>query len=219
MTPQPTPSKDFTVDSCTGASRYPGHLKPTRKLNHATPHDFWVQTQARLKTSVTGRLPTRHPMGMSLAATQVLKRWADSTQILDRAGLFYIVPKIHKQGNPGRPIISGNGHPLNAFLHLLIITWNLWYNHIRPTSKTRPTFFTNSSNLVQSTAIYSLRLMFHHHIQTYHITHYNQCSVFKRFKSLITRNVMLRLYKAFMLPRFHCWSLIWHFCCERIVIN
>ena len=28
-----------------------------------------------------------------------------------RAGRFYILPKIHKQGNPGRPIISSNGHP------------------------------------------------------------------------------------------------------------
>ena len=26
------------------------------------------------------------------------------------AGRFYILPKIHKQGNPGRPIISSNGH-------------------------------------------------------------------------------------------------------------
>ena len=28
-----------------------------------------------------------------------------------RARRFYILPKIHKQGNPGRPIISSNGHP------------------------------------------------------------------------------------------------------------
>ena len=28
-----------------------------------------------------------------------------------KAGRFYILPKIHKQGNPGRPIISSNGHP------------------------------------------------------------------------------------------------------------
>ena len=28
-----------------------------------------------------------------------------------KAGRFYILPKIHKQGNPGRPIISSSGHP------------------------------------------------------------------------------------------------------------
>ena len=31
------------------------------------------------------RLPTRHPMGMPLAAAQVLKTRADSTQILELA--------------------------------------------------------------------------------------------------------------------------------------
>ena len=28
-----------------------------------------------------------------------------------KAGRFYILPKIHKPGNPGRPILSANGHP------------------------------------------------------------------------------------------------------------
>ena len=133
-----------------------------------------------------------------------------------RAGLLCILPKIHKQGNPGRLIIFSNGPPLNAFLHSLIITWIVWYSHFRPTSKTRPTFFTNSSNLLQSPVMLSfLRLMFHHYIQTYNITHYNQFSVFKGLKSLLIRNVMLRLYKAFMLPHFHYCSLIWHFCGAR----
>ena len=28
-----------------------------------------------------------------------------------RAGRFYLLPKIHKENNPGRPIVSANGHP------------------------------------------------------------------------------------------------------------
>ena len=36
-------------------------------------------------------------------------------------------------------------------------------------------------------------------------------SVLKRFKNIITSNVMLRLYKAFILPHFQYCSLIWHF--------
>ena len=28
-----------------------------------------------------------------------------------KAGQFYLLPKIHKAGNPGRPIVSANGHP------------------------------------------------------------------------------------------------------------
>ena len=28
-----------------------------------------------------------------------------------KAGRFYLLPKIHKAGNPGRPIVSAKGHP------------------------------------------------------------------------------------------------------------
>ena len=28
-----------------------------------------------------------------------------------KPGRFYILPKIHKTGNPGRPIVSSNSHP------------------------------------------------------------------------------------------------------------
>ena len=47
----------------------------------------------------------------------------------------------------------------------------------------------------------------------YNLVQFNlvQFSVLKRFKNIITSNVMLRLYKAFILPHFQCCSLIWHF--------
>jgi hypothetical protein len=28
-----------------------------------------------------------------------------------KVGRFYLLPKIHKVNNPGRPIVSANGHP------------------------------------------------------------------------------------------------------------
>jgi hypothetical protein len=28
-----------------------------------------------------------------------------------KAGRFYLLPKTHKVNNPGRPIVSANGHP------------------------------------------------------------------------------------------------------------
>jgi hypothetical protein len=28
-----------------------------------------------------------------------------------KPGRFYLLPKIHKENNPGRPIVSANGHP------------------------------------------------------------------------------------------------------------
>ena len=58
-------------------------------------------------------------------------------------------------------------------------------------------------------------LSFNHHISKVCEKVNNQFSVLKRFESLITRNVMLRLYKAFVLPHFQYCSLIWHFCGTR----
>jgi len=42
-----------------------------------------------------------------------------------------------------------------------------------------------------------------------------QFSVLKRFKNIITSNVMLRLYKAFILPHLQYCCLIWHFSGSR----
>jgi len=42
-----------------------------------------------------------------------------------------------------------------------------------------------------------------------------QFSVLKRFKNIITSNVMLHLYKAFILPHPQYCSLIWHFSGSR----
>ena len=36
-----------------------------------------------------------------------------------KPGRFYILPKIHKQGNPGRPIVSSNGHPTERISQFL----------------------------------------------------------------------------------------------------
>jgi len=55
-----------------------------------------------------------------------------------QAGRFYILPKIHKQGNPGRPIISSMDTPPNVFLNSLTSTLNLLYRCSHPTSKIPP---------------------------------------------------------------------------------
>ena len=31
-----------------------------------------------------------------------------------KPGQFYILPKVHKQGNPGRPVVSNNSHPTES---------------------------------------------------------------------------------------------------------
>jgi serine/threonine protein kinase len=40
-----------------------------------------------------------------------------------KPGRFYLLPKIHKENNPGRPIVSANGHPtekISKFIDFLL---------------------------------------------------------------------------------------------------
>ena len=64
---------------------YPRRLKTHRQTQPC--HTPWSlgPNPGVVKTAVKDWLPTRHPMGMSLTAAQVLKTWADSTQILELA--------------------------------------------------------------------------------------------------------------------------------------
>ena len=36
-----------------------------------------------------------------------------------------------------------------------------------------------------------------------------------RFRKLIPRDTLLKLYKAYILPHFYYCSSVWHFCCAR----
>ena len=38
-----------------------------------------------------------------------------------KAGRFYLLPKIHKADNPGRPIVSANGHPTEKISEFLFV--------------------------------------------------------------------------------------------------
>ena len=40
-----------------------------------------------------------------------------------KPGRFYLLPKIHKANNPGRPIVSANGHPTEKSQDLWISTF------------------------------------------------------------------------------------------------
>ena len=43
----------------------------------------------------------------------------------------------------------------------------------------------------------------------------NQLYVMLRFRKLIPRGTLLKLYKAYILPHFHYCSSVWHFCGAR----
>ena len=64
-----------------------------------------------------------------------------------KPGRFYILPKIHKHGNPGRPIVSSNGHPQKASLSSLTTISNHWSTKQHPSSKTLHISSTNLTNL------------------------------------------------------------------------
>ena len=42
-----------------------------------------------------------------------------------------------------------------------------------------------------------------------------QCNVMLRFHKPISKDALLTLYKAFIMPHFHCCPPIWHFCGVR----
>ena len=42
-----------------------------------------------------------------------------------------------------------------------------------------------------------------------------QFNVMLRFRNLISKETLLRLYKAFIMPHFKCCSSVWHFCGAR----
>ena len=41
-----------------------------------------------------------------------------------KPGRFYVLPKVHKLGNPGRPIVSSNSHPTERISHF--VDYHLW---------------------------------------------------------------------------------------------
>ena len=42
-----------------------------------------------------------------------------------------------------------------------------------------------------------------------------QFNVMLRFRKRISKDTLLRLYKAFIMPHFHYYSSVWHFCAAR----
>ena len=58
-----------------------------------------------------------------------------------KAGRFYILPKIHKPGNPGRPIVSANGHPTEKISQFVSF-------HLNPLVQTLPSYVKNTTHLL-----------------------------------------------------------------------
>lgn len=59
------------------------------------------------------------------------------------------------------------------------------------------------------------RLNFDSHKSTVYNKMNNQFNVMSRFRNIISKDTMLKLYKAFILPHFYYCSSVWHFCGTR----
>ena len=58
-----------------------------------------------------------------------------------KAGRFYILPKNHKAGNPGRPIVSANGHPTEKISEFVSF-------HLNPLVQSLPSYVRNTTHLL-----------------------------------------------------------------------
>ena len=59
-----------------------------------------------------------------------------------KAGRFYMLPKIHKTGNPGRPIVSANSHPTEKISEFVD-------HHLRPHVKELPSFIQDTTDYLK----------------------------------------------------------------------
>ena len=58
-----------------------------------------------------------------------------------KPGRFYILPKIHKPGNPGRPIVSSNSHPTERISHFVDY-------HLQPLVHKLPSFVKDTNDFL-----------------------------------------------------------------------
>ena len=59
-----------------------------------------------------------------------------------KAGRFYLLPKIHKAGNPGRPIVSANGHPTEKISELVDL-------HLQPHVNSLPSYLKDTTDYLR----------------------------------------------------------------------
>ncbi|KAL9972935.1 hypothetical protein ACROYT_G019335 [Oculina patagonica] len=58
-----------------------------------------------------------------------------------KPGRFYILPKVHKQGNPGRPIVSSNSHPTERISHFVDY-------HLKPLVQNTDSFIKDTTHFL-----------------------------------------------------------------------
>ena len=64
-----------------------------------------------------------------------------TTRLNPKPGQFYILPKIHKQGNPGRPTVSSNSHPTERISQFVDY-------HLKPLVQTTQSFIKDTTHFL-----------------------------------------------------------------------
>ena len=59
-----------------------------------------------------------------------------------KAGRFFLLPKIHKAGNPGRPIVSANGHPTEKISEFVDL-------HLQPHVNSLPSYLKDTTDYLR----------------------------------------------------------------------
>ena len=63
-----------------------------------------------------------------------------------KPGRFYILPKVHEPGNPGRPIVSSNSHPTERISHFVDY-------HLQPLVHKLPSFVKGTNDFLNKLLI------------------------------------------------------------------
>ena len=66
-----------------------------------------------------------------------------------KPGRFYILPKVHKPGNPGRPTVSSNSHPTERLSHFVDY-------HLQPLVHKLPSFVKDTNDFLKLLTIGNL---------------------------------------------------------------
>ena len=61
-----------------------------------------------------------------------------------KAGRFYLLPKIHKAGNPGRPTVSANGHHTEKISEFVDL-------HLQPHVQNLPSYLQDTTDFFEET--------------------------------------------------------------------
>ena len=100
---------------------------------------------------------------------------------------------------------NDNGMIVNKTKHQALILGDTEYTFSFPVKESIDIFGMNIDN----------KLHFDKHVSSVCKKINNQLNVMIRFRKLLSKATLVKLYKAFILPHFHYCSSVWHFCGAR----